>query len=342
MNIEQRYERLLKRRAPYEDRVFARFDESYEKEQGTFTKYILGALRPVDKQYTQKLIDQGDRIENQLKKGLEEQYPRLEFRRQGSVSNYTHIRYSSDIDILTIIDKFHTLEHPQEAPFPYKGEPNSDLLNLRNCCHSHLSNAFPAANVDNTGSTAISIEGGSLYCKVDVVPSNWFNSNDYANYGNEIYRGVQVLDKKAMVRNKNFPFLFNYRIENKDKNRNGLTRMLIRLLKTLRADSDDSGIAIDFSSFDICSVVYRYPDSLLVKDLRMPLSILKNLLDWLDIIIQNTEIRNGLKVVDDSRKIFNENNKLQELAKLRAELNLVYEGAMKENLYGIITESHLN
>lgn len=342
MNIEKRYEKLLKRRAPYEDRVFARYDEAYEKEQGTFTKYILGALRPVGRQYTQKLIEQGDRIENQLKKGLEELYPGLEFRRQGSVSNHTHIRYSSDIDVLAIIDKFYSLEHPQEPSFLYEGEPKDDLLNLRNHCHSYLSSAFPAAEVDNTGSTAISIEGGSLYCKVDIVPSNWFNSNDYANYGVEIYRGVQVLDKKAMVRNRNFPFLFNYRIDEKDKSRNGLTRMLIRLLKTLRADSDDSGILIDFSSFDICSVVYRYPDNLLVKDLRLPLDILKNLLSWMDIIIQSSEIRAGLKVVDDSRKIFDEFGKVSEFKKLRSELSLLYEGAMQENRYGIITESHLN
>lgn len=342
MNIEQRYERLLKRRAPTEDRILARYSESYEREQGTFTKYILGGLRPVDRKYTQKLVEQGVRIENQLKKGLEDEYPALTFRRQGSVSNHTHIRFSSDVDVLVITDKFLTLEKPQEPVIPYKGDPNSDLLNLRNLSHTHLKDAFPTAQIDNTGSTAVSIEGGSLYCKVDVVPSNWYNTNDYAKYNIEIFRGVEVLNKKLMIRNENFPFLFNYRLQEKDKQHNGITRMLIRLLKTIRADSEENNLKIDFSSFDICSIIYRYPEHLLVNDLRFLFDIIKNLLNWMEMIIYNPSIHFTLQVVDDSRKIFDETKKLEEFKKLYTELKFVYEGALQEYRYGLITEAHLN
>lgn len=114
MTITDRYTRLLQRRAPSEDRIHEKFEESYERERGDHTRYILGAMRPVDAKYTKRLAEQGDRVENQLGKRLEAEYPTLEFRKQGSVSNDTHIRYFSDIDVLTIIDKFVTLERPQE------------------------------------------------------------------------------------------------------------------------------------------------------------------------------------------------------------------------------------
>jgi len=342
VNIEKRYERLLKRRAPDDDRTFYRFDEAYEKVQGVYTKYILGALRPVNQKYTQKLIDQGDRIENQLKDGLKDEYPDVNFRRQGSVSNLTHIKYSSDVDVLVITDKFHSVENPQTITDPYKGNPNVDLLNLRNLCKKHLEGAFPAATVDDTGSTAVSINGGSLYCKVDVVSSNWFNSKDYVMYNQEIYRGVEVLNKNEMIRNKNFPFLFNYRIDMKDKQLNGTTRMLIRLLKTIRADSDENNVSIDFSSFDICSIIYRYPESLLVSNIRSPLDIIRNLIIWMESIIFDTIKQNNLQVVDDSRKIFDKHNKIDEFKKLLSELKYIYDETCKENRFGIITEAHLS
>lgn len=341
MSISNRYNRLLNRRAPSQDRTLQKFAESYESVLGEYTKYLVGAIKPVDNNYTKKLIEQGDRVENQLQTRTKDTYTNLEFRRQGSVSNNTHIKYYSDVDVLVIIDKFITLEEPQVPTNPYKGEPKNDLLELREKCYNELNVAFPKVVIDNSGSTALSLKGGSLICKVDVVPSNWYDTNDYAKTKLEYLRGIMVLDKEKMERIKNAPFLFNNRINEKDNQCNGAVRMLVRLLKTLKADAEESNQSIDFSSYDICSSAYRIPNEYLKFQLNEPLDIIRNFLLWMKKIIDDGELRKNLKVVDDSRTIFNESNKLNEFTKLYADLLELYNGASKENQLKLLTEAHL-
>jgi hypothetical protein len=343
VNISNRYARLLARRAPAEDRIVAKFAaESFEREPGESTKYLLGAMKPVDAQYTARLREQGDRVENQLTARLKPNYQGIEFRRQGSVSNNTHIKYYSDIDVLTIIDKFYTLEHPQEPDFPYTGEPIDDLITLRSQCVRELGTAFPAARVDNTGSTAVSLSGGSLACKVDVVPANWFNTNDYAASGAEHQRGIQVLNKETRERTRNFPFLYNHRIERHDAAHSRVPRMLMRLLKTVRADSIDEGTQIGCSSFDLCSLVYRMPDEYFVVLLNRPLDIVGKLLDWLRVTIELESLRGTLKVVDDSRIIYRDGSTLTGVTQVYRELDSTYQEAKKERHgLALLSEAHI-
>lgn len=342
MSIKDRYNRLLQRRAPAEDRVLDKFAESYERERGDHTRYILGAMRAVDAKYTERLSKQGDRVENQLGKRLEAEYPTLEFRRQGSVSNDTHIRYFSDIDVLTIIDKFVMLERPQEPTNPYKGEPLDDLNILRQRCVQELDQAFPKVRVDDSSSTAVKLSGGSLVCDVDVVPANWFNTNDYARTEAEYTRGVQVLDREKRELIKNFPFLFNYRLEVNDRQRFGLTRMLIRLLKTVKADLEEDGTCIDFSSFDVCSLVYRMPDQYIVQRLHLPLDILDRFLQWMRSSITEDSIRSKVLVIDDSRRIFDSEDKKSGAKLLFNALHEIYQGALCEQGGRVLlSESHL-
>lgn len=302
-------------------------------------------MRPVDGKYTGRLVEQGNRVEAQLKDRITDDYPDVDFRRQGSVSNHTHIRYYSDVDVLVIIDKFFTLEPPQRPSIPYTGIPEDDLLVLRRKCVRELSKAFWAAEVDDGGANSISLSGGSLACKVDVVPSNWYHTNDYSCTGLECFKGIMILNKEEMKRKKNYPFLFNSRIDESDNKRNGVTRMLIRLLKTIRSDSEEEKNPIDFSSFDICSVVYRMPDEYLGFRLTEPLDIIRNLLNWMSTVLDRESIRNTLMVVDDSRKIFDVSGKTVEFRKLFNDLKIVYDGAVKESLLlnrsQLLTKAHI-
>ena len=340
MSISKRYSNLLYRRAPELDRTVESFSESFEQVTGEYTKYLIGAIKPVDKKYTDRLVEQGNRIENQLQKRMVDVYPGIEFRRQGSVSNLTHIRYFSDVDVLVIIDKFITLQPPQKPSNPYKGEPKDDLLELRQKCYHELNIAFPKVTIDNAGSTSLSLEGGSLVCKVDVVPSNWYDTNEYSETYLEHFRGIMVLNKDEMERKKNFPFLFNYRINEKDNECNGTVRMLIRLLKTLKADADEEN-KVELSSFDICSIAYRIPNEYLNFQINEPLDIIKNFALWMQKIINDSELRKILKVVDDSRIIFDEDEKYNDFVKLFNDLVDLYNGAKEENQMKLITEAHL-
>lgn len=343
MAIADRYGRLLNRRAANADREFSNFSESFERRSGEHTKYMLGAMSPVEPKATARLILQGDRVEAQLRERLRPTYPGIEFRRQGSVSNGTHIKYYSDVDVLTLIDKFTTLESPQQARFPYAGNPDDDLLTLRRDCVTHLEAAFSAANVDNSGSTSIAISGGSLACQVDVVPANWYDTNAYSQGQGEHLRGVMVYNRELKVRKKNYPFLFNARIQAHDQSHAGIPRALIRLLKSLKADyeEDNHNQTIEFSSFDICSIVYRMPTEGLSVLRTDPLEITRQMLLWMDMLLSRQNLRDTLLVIDDSRLIFNEPSKVTGLQTLRNELAALRAGVMQENnSQQFLTEAH--
>lgn len=320
MNLERRYQNLLRRRAPAEDRQVRAFVESFEREEALAVRLLVGSLAPVDRRYTAMLVEQGDRVQEQLERRIPGDHADVVYRRQGSVSNNTHIRFSSDVDVLAVIGDFFTLEPPQSAAYPYAGDPAQDLLRLRQSCVRHLTEAYPAVTVDDTGSTAVWLKGGSLRCDVDVVPSNWYNTVAYAGSGMERDRGIMVYNRDRGERVKNYPFLFNHRIDCRDGEMRGLLRAQIRLLKTIASDLRTAGEGESLSSFDICSVVYRMDLGSTVHARAIPVLVAKNLLSWLRTLESNKLVRQELKVVDDSRLIFDKDGKLAGLVALRRSL----------------------
>jgi hypothetical protein len=230
-----------------------------------------------------------------------------------------------------VIDKFFTVEPPLKPQNPYKGDPKDDLLELRKDCVECLGVAFPKAVVDNSGSTSIKISGGSLICKVDVVPANWYDTVSYNDGEGSHHRGVMVLNRDEMERKKNFPFLFNFRLHAHDIARGGVPRMLIRLLKTIKADyENDNTSSVSFSSFDICSLAYRMPDDYLCVQRRQPLDIILSYLRWIYAVLLDSPLRSSLKVVDDSRLIFDNSGKAAGLQALYEDLLGVYQYAVEE------------
>ena len=95
--------------------------------QSDSVKYVIGAMQPIDPEYTKNTYKQAERVRSQLENRLTDT---CEFKYQGSVTNDTHIKAKSDIDLLVIIYKFFTLENPQVPKSPYKGDPLKDLLSL--------------------------------------------------------------------------------------------------------------------------------------------------------------------------------------------------------------------
>ena len=69
MNIYDRIQNQDYRRIPTLDRLFiSEASEKNLKKDYPYTAYIINAMRSIDKKYTDKLIEQGNRVENQLKK----------------------------------------------------------------------------------------------------------------------------------------------------------------------------------------------------------------------------------------------------------------------------------
>lgn len=274
--------------------------ESYEElNESPTIKYVIGAMNPVDLKYTHNTIAEGERVKNQLSK-LKDGGFNVEFRYQGSVTNNTHIKAHSDIDVLTLHSDFYSLEAPQKAANPYAGDPVKDLCELREGCYSILSSAFPAADVDNSGAKSIGLQGGSLRRKVDVVPSNWYNTNMYNQTGEEYNRGVMVLDYHNKTRIANTPFYHNKLLDDKDLHTATNYKKVVRLLKTLKADSD---AIINLSSYDIAALMYHQDNSSYLVG-QSPLRLITNSLSFLKNVYDNKSFRTGLLVPDKSRAIF--------------------------------------
>jgi hypothetical protein len=156
---------------------------------------------------------------------------------------------------------FHVKE-PLKVSTPYRGDPIQELTNIRRICEDCLAEVFPAADVDCEGGKCVSIKGGSLARKVDVVPASWVHTQNYEAtrtiyeaYAKR-FKGINVLDKDNLTLIQNFPFLHNARIDERDKEASGNLRRLIRLVKSIRSDADDT---INVSSYHIAGLCYALP-----------------------------------------------------------------------------------
>ena len=293
-------------------------------------KYALGAMQEVDETYTQNTFKTGERVKNQLQRLDDERYS-LSFRYQGSVTNKTHIRSHSDIDLLIITESFYSLEPPQKPSFPYSGNPTDELYQLRLDAIKLLENAFPAVNVDSSGAKSISLEGGSLSRKVDVVPSNWYDTIQYTQLCDETYRGIMILDCHEMKRFSNTPFYHNYLLGLKDYSTSENFKKIVRLLKTLKADTDKK---INLSSYDLAAIPYHMEDSKYLET-DNSMKLIENTLYYLLELCQNDNKRNSLYVPDQSRKIF-EKAELADLQRLTIELGNLHSDIINQQKTSVI------
>ncbi|MBN73110.1 MAG: hypothetical protein CME32_27965 [Gimesia sp.] len=310
--------------------------EVYNKlsKEGSAIRYTVGAMARIDPNYTKITYEQGDRVKNQLDRALRDINATCDFEYQGSVTNDTHIKSYSDIDLLAITQRFWTLEPPQQPSYPYEGNPHDDLLEIRSTSCDCLTAAFPKAEVDSSGAKSISISGGSLSRKIDIVPANWYNTNRYAQIQAKRFRAIQVLDLKLGERVKNMPFLHNYRIMKRNERTNGGLCKVIRLMKSLKYDSD----SISLSSYDLAAIGYNMPEPQLMTLPGGEISLLARLKTYLDGLKANPSLCTEMLVPDESRKIFAAGHATrQELDNLRDEVDDLVE-AVSHNLQKSFTK----
>jgi hypothetical protein len=288
-------------------------------------RYVVGAMQPIDPEYTATTYAEANRVSNQLSNRLA---TGCDYEFQGSVTNDTHIRAKSDIDLLALIQRFYTLEHPQIPTYPYQGDPIQDLTQLRNEIIAALTAAFPEATVRKDGTKSIPVEGGSLRRRVDVVPANWYDTNHYANTGLKTYRGVQILDTSTLSRTINTPFVHNARIEQKDAATGGGLRKAARLMKSLKYDRE----TIDLTSYDIVSLAYNIPPEQLYVPQGAELTLLASCVSYCEYLNQDHVARSALRVPDGHRAIFCEGHAtVQGFSQLTLELQSLASDVLQEN-----------
>src|ERR1700733_8623756 len=216
-------------------------------------KYAVSAMQPVSPVYTENTFEEGDRVKAQLQKALNQTIPTAEFEYQGSVTNNTHVKVHSDIDLLVIHTDFYSIEPPGQPSSPYEGDPLAELKKLRTQSAQVLKTAFPTATVDDSPGRSIALKGGSLRRKIDVVISNWWDTVEYQQQHLAYQRGVRIYDSKQHTRIKNSPFLHNALVDQRDRALQGNVRKVARLLKELKYDADTE---VTISSYDITAIAY--------------------------------------------------------------------------------------
>ena len=247
-----RFERLLNRRIPME-KYAARLESfANTKAGGQELSYLIDAMQPIDEEFSKNTFTEADRVKEQLKNNLPSQY-QVEFDYQGSVTSDTHIRIHSDIDLLALHGGFVSWDDGVPLTSPYPGNMLSDLLSMRSASAVVLKSKFPAVKVDDNPGKAISLEGGSLARKIDVIIGNWWDTELWKQYRVKMARGIQIVDSKIPTTIRNKPFWHNYEIDQKDKKTRGL-RKVIRLLKTLKYDAEPE---LKMSSYDVASIAWN-------------------------------------------------------------------------------------
>ncbi len=301
--------------------VEGRLSSELSEVDNATAKYIKAAMSEVDERYTQITLDAGNAVKTQL--NAKQHGISYEF--QGSVMTRTHIRGVSDIDLLTLTNKFEDTQlttvnnilgdYNRKAQYTwlaqqrlqqfsdnfskYTGDSDQDLMQLRLNDEVILKAAY--YQCDTSNAKAIKVRNSHYNRDIDVVTANWLITVDsIINNNDKTYKGVKVFDKdKRTTLPTDYPFLSIKRINDRSAETEGRLKKMIRFLKNIVADSDKP---INLHSFEINAICYSCP----ISDYQSLhyLELANYIWRYMYELHQNTARLNALKSVDGSEYVF--------------------------------------
>jgi hypothetical protein len=324
------------------DTAFQKKDKYESISEPESVKYAIGSMQRVDDDYTRNSYAEGNRVRDRLSEGLAAANIPATFEYQGSVPLDVHVRGNSDVDLLVLHNGFVTVDQAANQQYHYSDyqgkSPKEELKDLRKESISILERRYYGAKVNTSGSKSISLSGGSLKRKVDVVPSHWHDTLAWKQTNDTRHREIYVLDSHADVRINNRPFMHIKTVEEKCIMVKGSLRKVIRLLKNLRYDAEQS---IDLSSYDITAIAWHMTEQELSVSFGMDLLLVEQARQHLRYIIDNENYRNKLKVPDGSRLIYDKADKLIATIELYKEIDKLAQDIYKELVpYGYYTRTY--
>ena len=297
--------------------VDVRKSESFEQlNEAAGIRYSIGAMAAVEAKSTEVSISEGKRVADSLIKSLNNQGESVEKRLQGSVALDIHIKGHSDVDMLIIVTNPVNIETPKVEPNGYT--PSTDprsLVNIikdvRKKSEQILPVNFPKVIIDCTGNKSIAMSEGSLARKVDIVPALWYDNRKYQQSKQEHDRGIKIYHKGDHELILNHPFTHIKLIDDRDIDYSGNLKCVIRLMKNMIADMPDykKNTAKKLSSYDLAAIGYHMQDELRLP-VYMRLGLVEKTRAYLEHLSISEAYRNSLYVPDESRKIFNESEKI--------------------------------
>jgi hypothetical protein len=295
-------------------------------------KYLLESMRPIGKKYNARTLEASDKAESHLENNFNLHFSRA-YRRQGSVETDTNIQVHSDIDLLTIIDRYYFLHPnlPNDEPYTLS-DPDEDIKKLRSQAFTIFSKVYD--EVDNSNEKCISIYNKNLKRKVDIVFGYWYHTEDYERTKDEYYRGVKLKSRSAMP---DYPFAHIQLINAKGDNTLDGSRMAIRLLKTLRADCDKELKLI--KSFQLTSVVHAIDNQQLFYEKGMEIDIAKAVSNELEHLISDTDYRRSIKSPNGCETPFWDSDIVPEFQLLKTDLDELITDSTMEISKGLVVKN---
>jgi len=287
-------------------------------------KYMIESMLPIGKDYNDRTLKAADNVQTHLENGFDLHFARA-YRTQGSVRTGTNIKAHSDIDLLTIVNRYH---YPQGEPVsPYTASvPRDDIQELRKQATSILQSKYD--NVDANGENCVSIFNKSLHRKVDIAFGFWYNTNDYERTNDEYYRGIYLHKHPSCNRKQDFPFAHLYNVNLKGDSTADGSRKGVRLLKNLRADSD-----VEFQhlkSFQLTTIVHAIDNGQLFYQPGQELSIAHAISGELARLIDSPVYRQSVKSPNTTEQPLGKEGIEKELNLLKTDLDTLIEDATKD------------
>lgn len=300
-------------------------------------KYMVEAMRPIGDKYNERTLEAATRVQTHLENGLQLNLGRA-YRTQGSIRTKTNIKVHSDFDLLTIIDGYH---FPQNQPVPperaYKGEPDSDIHELRKQATEILKQKYD--EVDDKGDKSVSIFNKALNRKVDVVFCFWYRSNKYDETKDEHYNAVYLYHFPKKEKLLDYPFATIANVNGKGDSTNDGSRQGIRLLKTLRADSETELKTL--KSFQLTSIVHSISNDKLQYTTGSELNIAKAVSDEMKLLLDNPAYRKSVKSPNGLECPLEKDETTSDIQRLKEDLDTLIQDAAKEILNSPIVKRAL-
>lgn len=317
LDYQRRFDNLRERRFDRDLNKAILSDSFLETNYSSALKYLFESMRPIDRKYNEITIDAAERVKLHLEKRYNLHFGR-DYEFQGSVMSGTNIKLYSDIDLLTIVEKYsyrpsHLIQTPYTA-----SDPHQDIKLLRRQSELILEDIYD--EVDTKGSKSIKVTNKHLRREVDIVFCFWNDTENYLQSLSKSKRGVYLFDFPNDEKIEDFPFMHLEEVNLKGNLTMDGSRKAIRLLKTLKSDS--TGEYKNLSSFQITTVVHNIHSSqLMYSHTGMEVQIARAVSYELQQIISDTDYRKSLLSPNQTEAPLADDSCLPDIIRLKSELD---------------------
>lgn len=289
-------------------------------------KYLVESMQPVGNKHNAKSLEAAENVKNHLEKGLNLHFTRA-YRTQGSVRTNTNIKVHSDFDLLVVIDRYFYPEVSSTGNDYTESIPDSDIVSLRKQSTEIMKKIYDEVN--DSGEKGIHIFNKNLRQKVDLVFCFWYHSQKYVQTNDEYYKGIYLYDFiKNKKQDRDFPFAMIHNVNNKGDQTLDGSRRGIRLLKTLKADSEES--INNLKSFHLTSIVHSIDSPKLSYQPGNELQIARSVSDRLDHLIHNSAERKSLQCPKGTEKPLTNDNVVHDMTVIKRDLDILISDTQNE------------